>query len=264
MANDWLKFDLHLHTADDPKDQLAHSAEQILDRATALGFGALAITLHDAVFDRPEVFAEAQRRGLLLIPATEKRLCGGDVVLLNVTQAEADSLHDFDDLRALRKRRGDSLFVFAPHPFYQLGHSLGRRLIKEIDCFDAIEWCHFYKGWLFNLNRPAARVAERFGKPLLATSDAHRLSAFGSHYTSMPRPAELTIESFFAGLRESTIRLTSPPCTWPQLVRALWMVVSSRFQKRKTRTAARLPASPSFSRLKPQPNNGRPASGEVA
>ena len=72
----WVKIDLHIHTLDDPKDAVDYSAHQLLERARSLGFGVLAITLHDAVFDRKEVFADAATMGILLIPAAEMRLCG--------------------------------------------------------------------------------------------------------------------------------------------------------------------------------------------
>src|SRR5882762_9914866 len=115
---DWIKLDLHLHTLDDPKDKIDYSAHQLLERARALGFHVLAITLHDAVFDRAEVFADAKAMGIILIPAAEVRLEGADVVVLNVTSDEIARLRNFDDLRKLRAERGDSLFTFAPHPFY--------------------------------------------------------------------------------------------------------------------------------------------------
>src|SRR6266487_5468357 len=184
---DWVKMDLHIHTLDDPKDAVDYSAHQLLERARSLGFRVLAITLHDAVFDRPEVFADAAAMGILLISAAEVRLCGADVIILNVTGEEIAELKNFDDLRRLRSRRGNSVFTIAPHPFYVFGSSIGSRLLTEIDCFDAIEFCHFHKV-LFNPNRRAKRVAARFRKPLIATSDAHRLPAFGRHYTSIRVP----------------------------------------------------------------------------
>src|SRR3954451_15932361 len=177
-SSDWIKIDLHIHTLDDPKDVIDFSGHQLLEKAKSLGFGVLAVTLHDAVFDRPEVFADAERMGILLIPAAEMRLEGADAIVLNVTPAEAAELKTFTDLRALRARRGDSIFTIAPHPFYVLGGSIGDRLTREIDCFDAIEFCHFHHP-LVNPNRRAARVARRYAKPLIATSDAHRLHAFG-------------------------------------------------------------------------------------
>ena len=42
---DWIKIDLHIHTLDDPKDAVDFSAHQLLERARALGFRVLAITL---------------------------------------------------------------------------------------------------------------------------------------------------------------------------------------------------------------------------
>lgn len=219
----WIKLDLHIHTLDDPKDKIDYSAHELLERARSLGFEVLAITLHDAVFDRAEVFADAAAMGILLIPAAEVRLEGADVVLLNVKPHEITRLRDFSDLRKLRAERGDSLFTFAPHPFYVLGGSIGKRLFEEIDCFDAIEWCHFYKGW-FNPNRRAQEVAKKFAKLLLATSDAHRLHAFGSHYTSIPRPRELTVESVIQMLRRGPIRLTSPSSSFRDLASTFYFV----------------------------------------
>jgi len=99
--------------------------------ARALGFRVLAITLHDAVFDRQEVFADAAAMGILLIPAAEMRLHGADVIVLNVSAEEMAELRSFDDLRRLRERRGDSIFTMAPHPFYMLGARSDRDYFKR-------------------------------------------------------------------------------------------------------------------------------------
>src|SRR5438128_7115783 len=240
---DWIKLDLHIHTLDDPKDVIDYSAHQLLKRAKELGFGVLAITLHDAVFDRAEVFADAAALGILLIPAAEVRLQGADAILLNVTAAEVAELRNFDDVRELRARRGMSIFTIAPHPFYVLGGSIGPRLLEEIDCFDAIELCHFHKG-LLNPNRRAAKVAAQFGKPLIATSDAHQLHAFGRHYTSIPRSTALTIENVFAALRQGPLRLTSPPASMVDLASAIyWIFLAHPFQLRKTQHRERTSAT---------------------
>jgi len=239
---DWIKVDLHIHTLDDPKDVIDYSAHQLLERAKQLGFGILAITLHDAVFDRAEVFADAAAMGILLIPAAEVRLQGADIILLNVSAAEVAELRNFEDVRQLRARRG-SIFTIAPHPFYVLGGSIGERLLDEIDCFDAIELCHFHKG-LLNPNRRAAKVAAQFGKPLIATSDAHQLHAFGRHYTSIPRPKELTIDHVFAALRQGPLRLISPPASMVDLASAIyWIFLAHPFQLRKTQHRERASAT---------------------
>src|SRR5437867_2775853 len=237
---DWTKTDLHIHTLDDPKDAVDYSAHQLLERARSLGFRVLAITLHDAVFDRQEVFADAAAMGILLIPAAEVRLCGADVIVLNVTGKEIAELKNFGDLRRLRARRGTSVLTIAPHPFYVFGGSIGERLLAEIDCFDAIELCHFHKG-LFDLNRRAVKVAAQFNKPLLATSDAHQLHAFGRHYTSIPRPSELTIENVFAALRNGPRRVVSPSASIVDLVSMIYFfffIHPVRIRRQRSRASA--------------------------
>ena len=223
IDSDLIKVDLHIHTLDDPKDKLDYSAHELLARARRLGFSALAITLHDEVFDRPKVFADAERLGILLIPAAEMRIQGADIILLNVTPGDVAGMKDFHDIRRLRARRGEAVFTIAPHPFYVLGGSIGKRLIDEIDCFDAIELCHFHKG-IFNPNRRAVQMAERFGKPLVATSDAHQLTAFGRHYTTIPRPSVLTPESIFLELRAGRGQLNSPPASFREIFSTFYFV----------------------------------------
>src|SRR3954463_11424126 len=109
--DEWIKLDLHIHTLDDPKDALDYSAHELLERARHLGFRVLAITLHDAVFDRAEVFADAESMGILLIPAAEVRLEGADVILLNVSAEEVETLGTMEDLKEFRQRRGESIFT---------------------------------------------------------------------------------------------------------------------------------------------------------
>ena len=220
---DWIKSDLHIHTLDDPKDALEYSAHELLERARSLDFKVLAITLHDALLDDPAVLAAAESMGILLIPAAEMRLEGADIVLLNVRQEEISELHNFEDVRRLRARRGSAIFTFAPHPFYLLGGSIGGRLVELIDCFDAIEFCHFHLRWM-NPNRQAVKVAQRFGRPLLATSDAHRLQAFGQHYTMVKHRGVLTVESFLEALHAGPLRLTSPPSSLTEVIRLCWFL----------------------------------------
>jgi hypothetical protein len=100
---------------------------------------------------------------------------------------------------------------------------MGEKLLERIDLFDAIELCHFW-GRFFNPNRRAVEVAERFHKPLVATSDAHRLHAFGSNYTSVLRPTELTVENVIDVLREGPLRITNPPCSLLDLISTIYFV----------------------------------------
>src|SRR3954453_13056379 len=100
--NEWIKIDLHIHTLDDPKDAVDFSAHQLLERARSVGFRVLLITLHDAVFDRKDAFADAAAMGILLSAAAAVRLLGADVIVLNVTAEEIAQVKNLDDLRRLR------------------------------------------------------------------------------------------------------------------------------------------------------------------
>ena len=224
-AWNWVKADLHLHTAEDPLDEIDYTARELIDHAADEGFRVLAVTLHDKVFDEPAAFAHARERGVLLIPAAELRIEGADTVLLNVSAPEAATVRTFDDLRRLRAARGPSLLVFAPHPFYRMGGSIGRRIEQHLDCFDAIEFCHFHVP-VFDPNVPAARLARRTGKPLLATSDAHRRRFFGQNYSflGLPKGAPPTVEGVFDAIRADRVRRVSPTGGLPRLVAMLFFL----------------------------------------
>ncbi len=223
----WCKADLHLHTAEDPFDEVNYSALELVERAHALGFRVLAVTLHDEVFDDQRVFDRAEKLGILLIPAVERRLEGADVVLLNVTRREAVALASFDDLRELRASRGRSLLTIAPHPYYRLGGSIGVRIEQYLDCFDAVEHCHFHVP-LLNPNRAARRLAHRHNRPLLATSDCHRRQFFGQNYSYLgltPREgARPTVADVFDAIRAHRVRRVAPTGGWQRLLAMLWFI----------------------------------------
>jgi predicted metal-dependent phosphoesterase TrpH len=203
-----IKVDLHMHSGEDPEDGLRYPATALVDKAVELGFAAIAITLHGKVLEDERVFGYARQKGLLLIRATEWNLERVDVLLYNVTQREAERLKTFEDLRAFKRERGDDLLIVAPHPYYPVGHSLGKQLERNIDVFDAIEFAQIHLPW-YNPNRRAVRVAQQHGKPIVANSDAHNLWMFGRHYTLVE--AEPTQASIFRAIREGRLQWQSPP-----------------------------------------------------
>jgi predicted metal-dependent phosphoesterase TrpH len=211
-----LKIDLHLHSGEDPKDGLRYPATALIDRAVALRFAAIAITLHGRVLDDPRLSAYASERGLLLIPAVEWTIRKRDVLLYNLTQREAERLRCFEDLRAFKRERGEDLLVIAPHPCYPIGHSLRREFERNIDLFDAVEQTQLHLRWL-NPNKPAVRIAARHGKPVVANSDAHALWMFGRHYTRVD--AEPTMLSIFGAIREGRLERHCPPVSLWELLR---------------------------------------------
>jgi hypothetical protein len=88
-------------------------------------------------------------------------------------------------------------------------------------------------------------MASRFKKPLIATSDAHRLHAFGRHYTSIPTLSALTAENVFEALRAGPLRLTSPASTFTDLLSAIYFVFLAHPFRVRRKLAASKRQSPS-------------------
>jgi predicted metal-dependent phosphoesterase TrpH len=198
------RVDFHNHCKGDPVDILGYTARQLVDRAAECGLHAVAITPHGRVFDDPDAVAYAAGRGILLIPGIEKMIDGREVVLLNVAPDEVPTHFTWDDMQALRARRGAGLLVMAPHPFYPMGGCLREKLVEHETLFDAVEHAHFHGlGW--NPNGEAVRFARERGKALLANTDCHVLWMMGRSWTEV-EAGELTAESVFAAIRAGRCR----------------------------------------------------------
>src|SRR5918995_3138022 len=157
-----LKVELHAHTADDPHDRIPFTATDLIDRAAALGYRALAITLHQVQLDVTRFRDYAAERGIVLIPGVERAIEGRHVLLLNFPRAAVE-INTFEQLARLRQRhRG---LVIAPHPFFPATSCLRSRLKQHERLFDAVEYNAMYTRW-FNFNIAATRWAARTGKPV--------------------------------------------------------------------------------------------------
>src|SRR5437868_4589505 len=132
-----LKVDLHTHTSEDPQDRIPYSTYDLIDRATTLGYAALAVTLHDRQLDPVAYEAYAATRGIVLIPGIERTIEGRHVLLLNYS-AESELVQSFSDLADLRAR--EQGLVIAPHPYFPASCALLRRLDQHSDLFDAVEY----------------------------------------------------------------------------------------------------------------------------
>ena len=130
-----LKVELHTHTADDPQDRVPYSACALIDRAAALGYDGLAITLHDRQLDVRPLARYAAERGIILIPGIERTVEGRHVLLLNFERG-ADEVRSFADVARL-KRQAPGL-VIAPHPFFPAPQCLLGRLHQHAGLFDAV------------------------------------------------------------------------------------------------------------------------------
>jgi predicted metal-dependent phosphoesterase TrpH len=184
-----IKADFHTHTADDPSDQIPYDAVTLIDRAAALGYSALAITLHDKQLCAHDVTAYAAGRGIVLVPGIERTIAGKHVLLLNFPPDGAERVGTFTDLQSLKAQHPDGL-VIAPHAFFPMPSCLNRLMETHADLFDAVEINGFYTASV-DFNRRAVAWAAAHAKPLVGNGDVHRLAQLGPTYTlvdAVPEP----------------------------------------------------------------------------
>jgi predicted metal-dependent phosphoesterase TrpH len=215
-----LKVDLHTHTADDPHDRIPHSTVDLIDRASALGYDALAITLHDMQLDLAPYAAYALQRGVVLIPGMERTIAGRHVLLLNFSR-DAERVYSFEDLACLRRREPG--LVVAPHPFFPV-HGLGSLLDRDPALFDAVEYNAMYTTTL-NFNQAGEQWARAHDKPLVGNGDVHRLDQLGTTYSLVdadPDPA-----SICAAIAAGDVELVTTPLSWPTAIRLFTTIVGS-------------------------------------
>jgi predicted metal-dependent phosphoesterase TrpH len=203
-----LKVDLHTHTSDDPADAVPHSAQDLIDRASALGYDALAITLHDKRLDPRPLAAYAAERGIVLIPGIERTIDGRHVLLLNFS-ARAEEVNSFEEIAALKGEEGG--IVVAPHPFFPLANCLGDVVDQHAELFDAVEINAMYVRGL-DFNRKAIAWAAAHRKPLVGNGDVHRLTQLGSTYSLVD--AAPTADAICTAIAAGRVHVRSVPMSW--------------------------------------------------
>ena len=208
-----LKVEFHSHTSDDPEDAIPHTAVQLIDRAAALGYHALAITLHNKQIDLEPLRAHAASRGVVLIPGLERSIQRRHVLLFNFS-ARAESVTSFEQIAALK--HDEPGLVIAPHPFFPISNCLGHDLMdRYAEVFDAVEVNAMYAPGL-NFNRRAVRWAARHGKPLVGNGDVHRLVQLGTTYSLVD--ADSNPASICEAVRAGRVEVRTQPLSWYQAV----------------------------------------------
>jgi len=174
-----LKVDLHIHTSDDPIDSIPYDSFTLIDRASELGYSAVAITLHDRQLPIRELAEYGRDHGVVVIRGIERTIDGKHVLLLNFPPA-AEQVRTFDEVARLKADTNG--LVVAPHPFYPAPCCLRGHLDRYADVFDAIEVSAFYTRAV-DFNRRGVEWAKKHGKPLVGNGDVHRLWQLGTTYS---------------------------------------------------------------------------------
>ena len=206
-----LKVDLHLHTREG-EPCITYDAYSLIDRAAREGYDVLSITNHDLCTFSERLVDYAADRGIVLIQGAEATLEGRHVLIYNF-DVSLSMLRTFADLR---RYKTPEWLVIAAHPFFPAQYSLGRRLLREIDVFDAIEFSHFYTRRI-DFNRRAVELARATGLPLVGNSDSHLARQLGTTYSLVE--GEPTVFAVLSAIRHSKVQVVSRPLTLPGLLR---------------------------------------------
>jgi len=217
-----LKVELHSHTADDPLDRIPYSTTQLINRAAALNYDALAVTLHDKQLDLTNLRDYAADRGIVLIPGIERTIQGKHVLLLNY-HSGAEDVGSFTDLAALKRSQPGGLVV-APHPYFPLPSCLWGLLEDHADLFDAAEVNGMFTESV-DFNAPTRRWACATRTPLVGNGDVHRLTQLGTTYSLVDAPAGAGADAICAAIAAGRVDVVAHPRSWSTVGRLLSEIV---------------------------------------
>ena len=164
----------------------------------------------------------------------ERTIDGRHLLLLNFPAAAAQ-VASLDDLARLKTHAPG--IVVAPHPFFPLGHCLRSRMDEYAAVIDAVEISYFHTT-LADFNRPARRWAQAHGKPLVGTSDLHRLSQLGRTFSLVD--ADPTPDAICAAIRAGRVEVRARPVS---LLRIAFLVTAINLRTRAARLTARSAAA---------------------
>ena len=224
-----IKADFHTHTGDDPADNISYTTFELIDRAAELGYGAIAVTLHDAQLDVAAYTSYAASRGIVLIPGVERTIDGRHVLLLNFSRATAD-VRTFDDLAALKHAEPGGV-VIAPHPYFPASKSLLGELERHADLFDAVEYNAMFTRFL-NFNVFAERWARKNGKPMVGNGDVHRLEMLGT--TCSLVDAEPNAASICRAIKAGRVNVVAAPHAFVHAGVLIAKLIASTFVPRRS------------------------------
>ncbi|MFC1802176.1 PHP-associated domain-containing protein [Patescibacteria group bacterium] len=205
-----LKTNLHSHSFGDPQDPaIKYTSKELIDYASSLGFGVLAITHHKSFAYTEELRKYAESKNILLISGIELNITKQKKHLLVLNcEKSIESVKTFEDLREYKAKHPE-IFVIAPHPYFPRRSCLGNLVEENINLFDAIEHSWFYSKRK-NYNKKAEEIAKKYNLPFISTSDTHWLTKLNKDYAEI-EIEEKTVETVFEAIREGKFQNTTRP-----------------------------------------------------
>jgi predicted metal-dependent phosphoesterase TrpH len=167
-----VKADLHVHSTYSVDSRI--TPKELVFYAKKRGLNAVAVTDHNQVEGARKI---AKETDFLIIPGTEVSSLDGHIVGLNVQEVIPKGLDAEETVDRIHRAGGVAI---ACHPFALFKGSIGKHVTKK---FDAIETKNASSFPYMSASKKAESLADRFGFPKVAGTDAHIGQAIGCAYT---------------------------------------------------------------------------------
>jgi len=182
-----VKADLHVHSTYSSDSII--TPKELVFYARKRGLNAVAVTDHNQVEGARKI---ARETDFLIIPGTEVSSRDGHIVGLNVNEAIPRGLSTDETVDRIHKAGG---IAIACHPHALFKGSIGQHVTAK---FDAVETINASSFPFRSASSKAEKLAERFGLPRVAGTDAHYGPVIGCAYTVID--SELNVESILKAI----------------------------------------------------------------
>jgi len=175
-----IKADLHIHTT--YSMDCTMSLEQIIDRCLEVDINCLGVADHNTIAGALKLKEMAP---FLIIVGEEILTLGGEIIGFFLTQEIPSKLSIEETIAQIKAQGG---LVCIPHPYDSLRLSIFRNkvlkgVMQEIDIIEAFNARSIFSP---GSSSRAWQLAQKYGKPVSAGSDAHTLPEIGNAYVEMP------------------------------------------------------------------------------
>lgn len=196
-----LKIDLHTHSAASPDGGIKATQYKKLLSSGRLDY--IAVTDHNTIDFAVELNKEL---GDKIIVGEEIMSNQGELIGLFLTKRVKPGLSALQTAKAIHDQGG---IVYIPHPFETVRKGLQGDVLDEIA--DQVDIIEAYNGRAFLQNRTSLTIAwaQKHGKQIFASSDAHGLRGVGHTYTTTAKP--LTPTNVVSILATAHVVVGRPP-----------------------------------------------------
>ncbi len=192
-----LSADFHMHTFFSRCSNM--SPESLVRKAIAKKLDVIGVVDHNSIKGGLAAKRIAGKR-IMVIPGEEISAKEGEIIVFFSDGKYGGSLAEICE-----RARQESAFVFAPHPFDSLRHSLGNNIGAIKGFLDAVEAFNS-RCMLSSANEKAKRYADENFIPALGGSDAHFVEEIGN--VSCALECEKNVDSILECIKKKHVKIS--------------------------------------------------------